>query len=98
VKLNDIGKQLGVKDFRFADEALLYKTLGVKQGCVTAFALLNDKNHLVTFLLDSEAFNDCHPFVNFHPMTNAATLGVSPKDLQVFLKATGHEPKLLVLN
>lgn len=95
VKLNEIGKQLGIKDLRFGDEAILYSTLGVKQGCVTAFALLNDHSHQVKFLLDSEAFNDCHPFVNFHPMSNAATLGVAPKDLKKFLNATGHEPSLL---
>ncbi|XP_042863146.1 uncharacterized protein LOC122247696 isoform X2 [Penaeus japonicus] len=98
VKLNEIGKQLGIKDLRFGDESILYNTLGVKQGCVTAFALLNDRSHQVKFLLDSEAFNDCHPFVNFHPMSNAATLGVAPKDLKKFLNATGHEPTLITLN
>ncbi|XP_063605698.1 aminoacyl tRNA synthase complex-interacting multifunctional protein 2-like [Penaeus indicus] len=98
VKLSEVGKQLGTKDLRFGDETILYSTLGVKQGCVTAFALLNDRSHQVKFLLDSEAFNDCHPFVNFHPMSNAATLGVAPKDLKKFLNASGHEPTLITFN
>ncbi|XP_042219433.1 uncharacterized protein LOC121864473 isoform X5 [Homarus americanus] len=97
VKLNEIGKQIGVKDLRFGDEDTMFSVLGVKQGCVTAYALINDTNRQVQFLVDQEALSVSHPYVNFHPMSNAATLGISPNDLSKFLTSTGHEPTLLTL-
>lgn len=93
-----MAKQIGAKDLRFGDENVMFDLLGVKQGCVTAFALVNDTNHQVKFLLDREALSDAHPFVNFHPMSNSATLGISPKNLSKFLESTGHEPSLLTFN
>ncbi|XP_071514096.1 uncharacterized protein [Panulirus ornatus] len=95
VKLNEVGKQISVKDLRFGDESVMFDVLGVKQGCVTPYALVNDSSHQVKFLLDQEALNEAHPFVNFHPMSNAATLGISPKDFSKFLDATSHKPTLL---
>ncbi|KAK4321467.1 hypothetical protein Pmani_007727 [Petrolisthes manimaculis] len=95
VKLNDVAKQVGVKELRFADESVMQEVIGVAQGCVTPFALANDKEHKVTMLLDLVALEPSHLYVNFHPLTNSATMGVSPKDLHRFLEATGHEPKLL---
>ena len=73
----------------------MFDILGVKQGCVTAYSLLNDKDKKVKLILDSEAFNTQHPFINFHPMTNSATLGISPNDLKKFFQSTGHEPVLI---
>ncbi|XP_064118292.1 uncharacterized protein LOC135223616 isoform X1 [Macrobrachium nipponense] len=95
VKLNEVGKQMGVKELRFGDESVMFDVLGVKQGCVTAYALINDKNHQVKFLLDSEALDERHEYINFHPLSNAATLGISPANLKKFLSHTGHEPTLL---
>ncbi|XP_068248595.1 uncharacterized protein AIMP2 isoform X3 [Palaemon carinicauda] len=95
VKLNEVGKQIGVKELRFGDESVMFDVLGVKQGCITAYALINDKNHQVKFLLDSEALDGKHQYINFHPMSNAATLGISPANLTKFLSHTGHEPTLL---
>merc|ERR1719226_374422 len=42
IKLNDVAKAVGAKELRFADENVLLEKLGVTQGCVTAFALIND--------------------------------------------------------
>jgi Ala-tRNA(Pro) deacylase len=38
-----------------------------------------------------------HERVNFHPLVNSMTTGVSRDDLVRFLRATGHEPRILVL-
>jgi Ala-tRNA(Pro) deacylase len=38
-----------------------------------------------------------HERVNFHPLVNSMTTGVSPDDLIRFLRATGHEPTILHL-
>lgn len=96
VNLNDLAKKLGVGsgNLRFADEAAMLEKLRVGQGCATALALFCDKDQGVRFVLDSDLADGGHERVYFHPMTNAATLGLKPDDLMRFLKETGHEPIL----
>ncbi|KAF7221439.1 prolyl-tRNA synthetase associated domain-containing protein 1 [Nothobranchius furzeri] len=96
VNLNDLAKKLGVGsgNLRFADEAIMLDKLKVGQGCATALALLFDKDHSVKFVLDRDLVEGGHQMVYFHPMTNAATMGLRPDDLLHFLKETGHEPVL----
>ena len=96
VNLNDLAKKLGVGsgNLRFADEAIMVEKLKVGQGCATALALFCDKDQSVKFVLDSDLVNGSHERIYFHPMTNAATMGLKPDDLMKFLKETGHEPVL----
>ncbi|XP_008320411.1 prolyl-tRNA synthetase associated domain-containing protein 1 [Cynoglossus semilaevis] len=96
VNLNDLAKKLGVGsgNLRFADEATMMEKLKVGQGCATALALLFDKDCSVKLVLDQDLVEGGHPMVYFHPMTNSATMGIRPEDLQRFLKETGHEPVL----
>ncbi|XP_029927158.1 prolyl-tRNA synthetase associated domain-containing protein 1 [Myripristis murdjan] len=96
VNLNDLAKKLGVSsgNLRFADEATMLEKLKVGQGCATALALLFDTERSVTCVLDSDLLDGGHQMVHFHPMSNAATLGLRPDDLLRFLKETGHEPVL----
>lgn len=90
VKLNDVAKQIGAKELRFGDESVMMEVLGVSQGCVTAFALVNDKEKKVKFVVDSALLDGSHARVNFHPMVNTATTGLSTKDFEKLLKITGH--------
>ncbi|XP_062375123.1 prolyl-tRNA synthetase associated domain-containing protein 1 [Sardina pilchardus] len=96
VNLNDLAKKLslGSGNLRFADEAIMVEKLKVAQGCATALALFCDKDQSVKFVLDSDLVNGGHERIYFHPMTNAATMGLKPDDLIKFLKETGHEPVL----
>lgn len=80
---------------RLADESILYENLGVRQGCVTGFAVINDTNKNVKLLLDSELVEGSHDRVFFHPLSNAASTGVGPKDFLRFAEATGHTPVLV---
>ena len=92
VKLNDLGKKISAPGgLRFADESILFEKLGVKQGCVTAFALINDKNKDVKFIVDDALIGDKHERIFFHPMSNAASTGIAPKDFLKFLESIGHE-------
>jgi Ala-tRNA(Pro) deacylase len=77
----------------FGSEALLYETLGVRPGSVTALALINDREHGVKFVLDQALID--HDQVYFHPLHNAATTGLSPDGLMMFLKAIGVEARVL---
>ena len=76
VNLTDIAKKIKAPGggLRFASEDILFDTLGVKQGCVTAYALLNDKKN-VKFLLDEDMVNGKFQRVYFHPLVNTATTG-----------------------
>ena len=96
VKLNELSKKVNAPGgLRFADESILFEKLGVKQGCVTAYALINDKNNDVKFICDDALINGGFERVFFHPMTNAASTGITPQDFQKFLDAVGHTPTLV---
>lgn len=96
INLNDLAKKVGAGGgFRFADEAVMLEKLGVGQGCVTPLSLFNDSQQDVTFLLDASFVEDNHEKVNFHPMTNEATIGMKPEDFIKFVKATGHDPVIV---
>jgi hypothetical protein len=92
VKLNDVAKKIGAKELRFGDESVMKEVLGVSQGCVTAFALANDSEKQVTFIVDQALVDGTHTRVNFHPMVNTATTAVSVPDFVKFLGVTGHTP------
>ena len=96
VKLNELSKKVNAPGgLRFADESILFEKLGVKQGCVTAYALINDKNNDVQFICDEALISGGYERLFFHPLTNAASTGISPQDFQKFLEAVGHKPILV---
>ena len=90
IKLNDVAKTIGAKELRFADESVMLEKLGVTQGCVTAYALINDADKSVKFIVDKNIVNGSYPSVNFHPLVNTATTAVSCGDFNKFLTLTGH--------
>ncbi|MCB8819110.1 prolyl-tRNA synthetase associated domain-containing protein [Microvirga rosea] len=83
----------GRLSFGSADQ--LRALLGVEPGSVTPFAVANDRDRQVTMILDANLMD--HERVNFHPLVNSMTTGVSRDDLLKFLRATGHEPLILRL-
>jgi Ala-tRNA(Pro) deacylase len=74
----------------FGSAEQLREFLGVEPGSVTPFAIINDTEGRVTLILDANLMD--HERVNFHPLVNSMTTGVSRDDLVRFAKATGHEP------
>jgi Ala-tRNA(Pro) deacylase len=83
----------GRLSFGSADQ--LRDVLGVEPGSVTPFAVVNDRTTRVTLILDAHLMH--HERVNFHPLVNSMTTGVSPDGLIRFLRATGHEPAIVRL-
>lgn len=83
----------GRVSFGSADQ--LREALGVEPGSVTPFAVVNDSEGQVTVILDASLME--HERVNFHPLINSMTTGVHRDDLVRFLRATGHEPRILRL-
>ncbi|NXC25203.1 PRXD1 protein, partial [Campylorhamphus procurvoides] len=96
VNLNELAKKLGLGsgNLRFAEENAMLEKLQVGQGCATPLALFCDQGD-VRLVLDAALFQGGHPKVYFHPMTNSATMGLSPDDFLKFVRSTGHEPIIL---
>ena len=90
INLKALPQALGSGRMSFGSEALLFDTLGVRPGSVTALALINDREHKVRFVLDQALID--HDLVYFHPLHNGATTGLSAAGMMAFLKAVGVEP------
>jgi Ala-tRNA(Pro) deacylase len=79
----------------FGSADLLREVLGVEPGSVTPFAVVNDRAGRVAVVLDARLM--ANDLVNFHPLVNTATTTVSREGLVAFLRATGHEPRIMAL-
>jgi Ala-tRNA(Pro) deacylase len=90
IDLKRLNTVIGSAKLSFGSAELMEQTLGVTPGSVTAFALANDRERRVTFVLD-RALADAGQ-VNFHPLTNTATTTVSQAGLRRFLGALGIAP------
>lgn len=72
----------------FASADALLEKLGVTSGAVSPFAIVNDLGREVTVCLqDALLAND---IVNFHVLTNTATISLEPAGLDAFLQDCGH--------
>ena len=89
VDLKRAPKAIGSDRLSFGNEALLYETLGVRGGSVTALGLINDPDHSVTFVLDKALWEA--DIVNFHPLTNTATTALAQVEFRRFLALIGRE-------
>ncbi len=93
IALNQIHKRLGCGRLSFGKAELLQEALGVTPGSVTAFALVNDPEKRVRFILDAALM--AHDIVNFHPLKNDATTGVRSRDMLRIVEALGREPEIM---
>lgn len=93
IALNRLHKALSSKRLSFANEALLFDHLGVRPGSVTLFSIINDPAQSVTLVLDAALLREDR--VNFHPLQNTATTGISKDDMLRFITAL-NRPLLAV--
>jgi Ala-tRNA(Pro) deacylase len=93
IDLKRLPPVIGSARLSFGNAELMQATLGVTPGSVTAFALINDRERKVRFVLD-RALAEA-PRVNFHPLTNTATTTVDQPGLRRFLAAVGVEPLIV---
>lgn len=93
IELKHLHRQLGCGRLSFGKPELLEEVLGVTPGSVTAFALINDPDSRVRFLIDAALM--AHDPINFHPLENTATTAISPDDFLTFARACGHEPEII---
>ena len=93
IDLKRAPKTIGSDRLSFGNEALLYETLGVTPGSVTALGLINDAGQRVTFVLDKALWDA--DIVNFHPLTNTATTALGQAAFRGFLALIGREPMVV---
>lgn len=94
----DIGKLaglLGAGRLSFGSPDRLMKYLGVTPGSVTPFSIVNDREHKVTLILDAEMMKK--EIVNYHPLINTMTVGLTPAALMKFLENCGCTSQIIDL-
>ena len=93
VQLDALAAALGARGLGFASPERLMKHLGVTPGSVSLLALVNDRQEAVEFVIDRALWDA--PAVHAHPLTNDATMVIAHADLERFLAATGHVPRVI---
>ncbi len=96
VDLKAAKDRIGSRRLSFGRPELLLEVLGVTPGSVTPFSLINDQPPRVNVILDAVMMR--HAILNFHPLQNNATTSISSTDLQKFIRATGHEPRIVAVS
>ena len=93
IDLKRFHQLIGSARLSFGKPDLLMEVLGVTPGTVSPFTLINDPDHRVSIILDTNLM--ASKIVNFHPLTNEATTSISPGDLLTFIGSCGHEPRVM---
>ncbi len=96
IDLKKLEKVLDCGRLSFGSADRLWENLGIRQGSVNPFCAINDTGHNVKIVLDGAMMEA--ETVNYHPMDNAQTVGLSPTDLLKFFDYTGHKPHILDLS
>lgn len=87
--LQALAEQLGSTKLSFASAERLEKYLGLVQGSVSPFGILNDETHAVTVVFDSDLSTKDR--VGVHPNDNTATVWVSFRDLKKMVEENGND-------
>lgn len=90
IDLKTLPSLIGSARLSFGSAARLVEALGIEPGSVTPFAVINDAERRVSVVLD--AWMMTQPLVNYHPLRNDMTTGLSPAGLLRFFEHTGHSP------
>ena len=90
IDLKRLHTVIGSARLSFGSAELMEQALGVTPGSVTAFAMINGVGRDVTFVLDHRLAGAER--VNFHPLVNTATTGVSQAGFAMFFQALGITP------
>ncbi len=93
VDIGALEDALGVGGVGFGSAERLQKYLGITPGSVSLLALVNDEALAVEFVIDRSLWDA--EAVHAHPLVNTATMVLSHADLERFLAATRHVPRVI---
>ena len=88
--------KIGSRRLSFGKPELLMEVLGIAPGSVTPFSLINDKQVRTNVILDEAMMKLV--YLNFHPLKNDATTTIAAADLLTFIKACGHNPRIVAVS
>ncbi len=93
--LRILTQQLGEDRLSFASAERLMRYLGLEEGAVSPFGLINDSQKEVQLVIDKD-LQEAEQ-VNFHPNVNTATVGIAFSDFEKFLDYCGNPIRYLSL-
>ena len=85
--IKDIAKLVNESHLSFASEIELNNILKLKPGSVTPLGIINDKDNIVTLIIDNELKGKK---ILLHPNTNTKTIVLSYDDLIKFIEFEKH--------
>ena len=89
-KTKELSGQLGVSRLSFADGDAMEAYLDITPGAVSVMGLMNDRDHHVRLLIDTDLLKT--DTIGCHPCVNTASIRLSMTDLvEKFLPAVEHE-------
>ena len=83
INLKTISKSLDLGNVSFAKKEYLLELLGISPGSVTPFALLNNIENNIDLYLEDKMYES--KYINFHPLTNKATVTIKSRDFMDFM-------------
>jgi Ala-tRNA(Pro) deacylase len=95
IDLKALPKVIGSARVSFGKPELMMEVLGVAPGSVTALALVNDRQQRLSVVVEARLMS--YDIINCHPLVNTATTAIGRDDLMRFIRACGHEPRILDL-
>ena len=93
VDLKILAERIGSTKLSFASADRLAKYLGVEQGCVSPFGVLNDESGSVTVVFDQDLL--FKGAVGVHPNDNTATVWLDFESLRRVIEEHGNEIMLV---
>ena len=92
----NLSAQINSARLSFAGEEDMLKFLDVTPGSVSVLGLMNDHDHIVQLLIDSDVLQS--EYVGCHPCINTSSLRMKTKDLmEKVIPALQHEPVIVNL-
>lgn len=96
IDLKKLSGSLGMGRLSFGSPERLWTYLGVVPGSVTPLAILNDTERQVRPLFESAMMAES--IINFHPLDNSMTVGMSPSSLMTILEKNAMTPHIIDLS
>lgn len=87
---------IGASRLSFGSQDRLWTYLGVRAGSVTPFAIINDTENQVQPIWEKGMMEQS--LINFHPLLNSMTIGVTPSGLKQFARLLNKTPLILDLD
>ena len=95
IDLKKLRNPLGANNLSFASNQYLKDILGLEPGSVSPFGLINDDQKKTKFYLDKDLLKE--GFINFHPLINDSTLGLTISHFFNFIKKINVKLQLINL-